>query len=89
MHERVLPVCIGACVFLQCVLSYILCCIDHFGNYHNTLCLSPKILHKHCFQFQIKKKLSENKNNAYANFGGTSKEYYGIFQNSLLCCLLA
>ena len=23
----------------------------------------------------------ENKNNAYAKFGGTNKEYYGIFQS--------
>ena len=22
--------------------------IGHFGKYHNTLCLSPQILHKHC-----------------------------------------
>ena len=26
----------------------------------------------------------ENKNNAYAKFGGTNKEYYGIFQSGLL-----
>ena len=26
----------------------------------------------------------ENKNNAYAKFGGTSKEYYGIFRTGLL-----
>ena len=26
----------------------------------------------------------ENKNNAYAKFGGTNKEYYGIFQNGQL-----
>ena len=26
----------------------------------------------------------ENKNNAYAKFGGTNKEYYGIFRNGLL-----
>ena len=25
----------------------------------------------------------ENKNNAYAKFGGTNKEYYGIFQSGL------
>ena len=25
----------------------------------------------------------ENKNNAYAKFGGTNKEYYGIFQGGL------
>ena len=23
--------------------------IGHFGKYHNTLCLPPQILHKHCF----------------------------------------
>ena len=26
----------------------------------------------------------ENKNNAYAKFGGTKKEYYGIFPSGLL-----
>ena len=26
----------------------------------------------------------ENKNNAYAKFGGTNEEYYGIFRNGLL-----
>ena len=26
----------------------------------------------------------ENKKNAYAKFGGTNKEYYGIFQTDLL-----
>ena len=26
----------------------------------------------------------ENKNNAYAKFGGTNKEYYGTFQSGLL-----
>ena len=26
----------------------------------------------------------ENKNKAYAKFGGTNKEYYGIFRNGLL-----
>ena len=25
----------------------------------------------------------ENKNNAYAKFGGTNKEYYGIFRTGL------
>ena len=25
----------------------------------------------------------ENKNNAYAKFGGTDKEYYGIFRSGL------
>ena len=26
----------------------------------------------------------ENKNHAYAKFGGTNKEYYGIFRSGLL-----
>ena len=59
--------------------------IGHFGKYHNTLCLSPHILHKHCFQFLLGLKMApgENKNNAYAKFGGTNKEYYGIFRTGL------
>ena len=28
----------------------------------------------------------ENKNNAFARFGGTDKEYYGIFQSGLFEC---
>ena len=60
--------------------------IGHFGKYHNTLCLSPHILHKHCFQFLLGLKMAprEIKNNAYAKFGGTNKEYYGIFRTGLL-----
>ena len=27
--------------------------IGRFGKYHNTLCLSPQILHKHCFCFLL------------------------------------
>ena len=27
--------------------------------------------------------LRENQNNAYAKFGGTNKEYYGIFRSGL------
>ena len=59
--------------------------IGHFGKYHNTLCLSPQILHKHCFQFFMGLTMvpRENKNNAYAKFGGTNKEYYGIFRSGL------
>ena len=64
--------------------------IGHFEKYHNTLCLSPQILHKHCFQFLLgmTKAPRENKNNAYAKFGGTNKEYYGIFRSGLLALLL-
>ena len=59
--------------------------IGHFGKYHNTLYLSPQILHKHCFQFLLGLTMvpRENKNNAYAKFGGTNKEYYGIFRTGL------
>ena len=59
--------------------------IGYFGKYHNTLFLSPQILHKHCFQFLLGLTMvpRENKNNAYAKFWGTSKEYYGIFRNDL------
>ena len=60
--------------------------IGHFGKYHNTLCLSPQILHKHCFQFLLGITMirRENKNNAYEKFGGTNKEYYGILRTGLL-----
>ena len=62
--------------------------IGHFGKYHNTLCLSPQILHKHCFQFLLGL-TRENKNNAYAKFGETNEDYYGIFRTVLLArCLL-
>ena len=60
--------------------------IGHFGKYHNTLCLSPQILHKHCLQVLLGLTMvpRENKNHAYAKFGGTNKEYYGIFRSGLL-----
>ena len=54
--------------------------IGHFGRYHNTLCLSPQILHKHCFQWSHEK---TGKTMLMQNLGGTNKEYYGIF-----CCFL-
>ena len=59
--------------------------IGQFEKYHNTFCLSPQILHKHCFQFLLGRTMvrRENKNNAYAKFGGTNKEYYGIFRTGL------
>ena len=59
--------------------------IGQFGKYHSTLCLCPQILHKHCFQFLLGITMvrRENKNNAYAKFGGTNKEYYGIFRTGL------
>ena len=59
--------------------------IGHFGKYHNTFCLSPEILHKHCFQFLLGLTMvpKENENNAYAKFGGTKKKYYDIFRSGL------
>ena len=57
-----------------------------FGKYHNTLCLSPQILHKHCFCFLLGTLYvpRETGNNAYAKVWGTNKEYYGIFRSGLL-----
>jgi len=57
--------------------------IGHFGKYHNALCLSPQILHKHCFQFLlgIRIIIRENKNNVYADFGGADGEHYGVFRS--------
>ena len=42
--------------------------IGHFQKYYHILCLSSKILHKHCFYFLLGLKIvsRENKNNAYA-----------------------
>ena len=54
----------------------------------NTIILfvcSPKILHEHCFCFLLRllQVPRETENNAYAKFGGTGKDYYGIFQSGL------
>ena len=70
----------------QNVMHYCKKNIGHFEKYHNTLCLSPQILHKHCLQFLLGLKMvpRENKNNANAKFGWTNKEYYGIVRNGAL-----
>ena len=50
-------------------------------TYHNALCLSPKILHKHFLQFLLGIKMAprETENNAYAQFFFvTKKEHYGM-----------
>ena len=50
------------------------------ATFKNTIILfvcPSKILHKHCFQEKIKAILMQN-------FGGTKKEYYGIFESGLL-----
>ena len=52
-----------------CIESYFYhSSIGHFGKYHNTLCLSPQILHEYCFQFLLELTVvpKENKNNTYA-----------------------
>ena len=40
----------------------------------------PKILHKHCLQFLLAVKMAprETENKAYAKFGVTNKELYGM-----------
>ena len=67
------------------VVVVVVAAIGHFAKYYNTLCLSPNILHKHCLQFLLELTMvpRENKNSAYAKFGGTNKEYYGIFRSGL------
>ena len=59
--------------------------IGHFGKYHNTLCLCPQILHKHCFQFLLGITMvpRENKNNANAKFGGTKS--IAVFSEMSYC----
>ena len=59
--------------------------IDHSRNtiaYHNALCLSPKILHKHFLQFVLGVKMAprETENNAYAKFWGLKQRalWYGM-----------
>jgi len=53
--------------------------IGHFGKYHNTPRLSPQTLLKHCLFLLGSLKVSrEIESNAYAKFGGTNKEHYGI-----------
>ena len=60
--------------------------IGIFGKYHNSLCLSPQILHEHCFQFLLGLTMvpKENKTMLMQNLGETNKDYYGIFWNGLL-----
>ena len=45
---------------------------ENIITYHNALCFSPKILHKHCLQFLLGVKMAprETENNAYSNFWG-------------------
>ena len=61
--------------------------IGQFGKYHNTLCLSPQILHKNCFQFLLGLIMvpRENKNNGYAKFGGDKQRVLWYFPNWPIC----
>ena len=50
-------------------------------------CGPPRLfLHSHCFHFLLGLTMipRENKNNTYAKFWKTNKEYYGIFESGLL-----
>ena len=49
--------------------------IGQVQKYHNTLCLSPQILHKHCFYFLLRLFKSQVKIKAMLmqNFGGQTK----------------
>ena len=60
--------------------------MGHFQTYsHNTVYLSSKILHKHCFYFLLgsKEVPGENGKDVYAKFWRTNKEYYGVFESGL------
>ena len=58
--------------------------IGQFGKYHNTLFLSPQILHRHCFCFLLRPLYvpRETGTMLMLNFGGQT-EYYGIFRSGL------
>ena len=61
--------------------------IRHLHISHNTPCLPPKILHKHCFQFLVGrlKHPGELKNRGYAKFWGeANKVYCGRYANGEL-----
>ena len=59
----------------------------HFRKYHNTLCLWPQILHKHCFCFlsgtlQFPR---ETENNAYAKFLRRQTKSIMVFSKVAYC----
>ena len=63
-------------------------------TYHNTLCLSLKILHKYCLQFLLGVKMAprETENNAYAKFWGDKQRalwyvmvFSGVVNRKLGC----
>ena len=65
--------------------------IGHFGKYHNTLCLSPHILHKLCFQFLLG--LTNGPKRIHKQclskiWRASTKSIMVFFHNGLLCCKL-
>ena len=61
--------------------------IDHFQKYHNTLCfILPKFCISIAFIFSWDHSKSQEKTETMfmQNFGGTNKEYFGIFESGLL-----
>ena len=59
-------------------------------TYHNALCLSPRILHKHCLQFLLWVKMAsrEIENNAHAKFWSDIKRtlWYVIVFSEVVNC---
>ena len=62
--------------------------IDHFHISHNTPWLPPKILHKYCFKFLLRRQYvpREIENNAYAKCWGANKVYYGRCESGECTC---
>ena len=64
--------------------------VDNYANQEKKRVACPplnrklfQLLARHCFQFLLGLTMVPRENNAYAKFGGTNKEYYGIFQTGL------
>ena len=59
--------------------------IGHFGKYHNTLCLSPQILLKHCFCFLLGslKVSRETGSNALCKIWGDKQRVLRYFRSGL------
>ena len=59
------------------------------AQYHNTLLLPPKNLHRHCFRFPLGHLHvpGEIVNNDYAKLWGVKDVYYGICANRELIAL--
>ena len=51
---------------------------ENIITYHNALCLTPNILHKHCLQFLLGAKMvpRETENNAYSKFWGDKQRAF-------------